>query len=81
MFHSSFACSVSLSLSGFRQLEVVVLKSKWIMIIKSPICLMVFVTHFVSKNGSKHIMCVPYINHFYCSLSLSLYLRAHTKCR
>lgn len=40
------------------------------MIIKSPICLMVFVTHFVSKNGSKRIICVSCIYHFYCSLSL-----------
>lgn len=40
------------------------------MIIKSPICLMVFVTHFVSKNGSKRIICVSCIYHFYCPLSL-----------
>lgn len=54
-------------------LKYSILKSKWIMIIKSPICLMVFVTHFVSKNGSKRIICVSCIYHFYCSMSLSIH--------
>lgn len=46
----------------------VVSKSKWMMIIKSPICLMVFVTHFVSKRMGQMIQCVCVSNiyHFYC---------------
>lgn len=46
---NAFFFSFILALSSVR----VVLKSKWMMIIKSPICLIVFVTHFVSKYGSK----------------------------